>query len=51
MSASAFLSGDGVLIDTGFAAARRDFTRLLESNHVRGVIVTHQRQDHAGTWR
>ena len=48
MSASAFLSGDGVLIDTGFAAAHGDFTRLLDSNHVRGVIVTHHHEDHAG---
>lgn len=47
-SASAFLSGDGVLIDTGFAAAHSDFTRLLDSNHVRGVIVTHHHEDHAG---
>lgn len=47
-ASSAFVTRDGVLIDTGFSAARREFARLLDSTHVRGVIVTHHHEDHAG---
>ncbi|MES3035687.1 MAG: MBL fold metallo-hydrolase [Gemmatimonadota bacterium] len=47
-SSSAFVTADGVLVDTGFGAARRDFARLLDSTHVRGVILTHHHEDHAG---
>ncbi len=47
-SSSAFLRADGVLIDTGFGGVRRDFSRLLDSTDLRGVIVTHHHEDHAG---
>ncbi len=47
-SASTFLTADGVLIDTGPPAARRDFARLLQAAPVRGVAVTHHHEDHAG---
>src|SRR5687768_15817331 len=36
------------LIDTGFPGAKRDVARLLEERRPRGVIVTHQHEDHAG---
>jgi glyoxylase-like metal-dependent hydrolase (beta-lactamase superfamily II) len=38
----------GQLIDTGFPGARRTVARLLEERRPRGVIVTHQHEDHAG---
>jgi ribonuclease/clavin/mitogillin len=38
----------GVLVDTGFPRAARDFARFLDTNTVRGVIVTHWHEDHAG---
>lgn len=44
---SAFLH-DGVLIDTGLPRARRSLTRWLDAHPVRGVIVTHWHEDHAG---
>lgn len=44
---SAFLL-DGVLIDTGFPAARLDLARVLDELHPRGAIVTHHHEDHAG---
>lgn len=47
-SASAFLTTDGVLIDTGPPATRGDFVRRLDASAVRGVIVTHHHEDHAG---
>lgn len=45
---STFLRSDGVLIDTGPPAARRDFARLLAASGVDGVAVTHHHEDHAG---
>ena len=36
------------LIDTGFPGARRTVARLLDERRPRGVIVTHQHEDHAG---
>ncbi len=47
-TASAFLTGDGVLIDTGISATRREFGALLDSAVVRGVMLTHHHEDHAG---
>ena len=47
-SASAFLTADGVLIDTGIPATRREFEALLGSTPVRGVMLTHHHEDHAG---
>jgi endoribonuclease LACTB2 len=36
------------LIDTGFPGARRAVARLLDERRPRGVVVTHQHEDHAG---
>jgi glyoxylase-like metal-dependent hydrolase (beta-lactamase superfamily II) len=47
-TASAFLTADGVLIDTGIPAAGAEFDRLLDTATVRGVIVSHHHEDHAG---
>ena len=47
-TASAFLTSDGILIDTGIAACAREFAALLDVTPVRGVIVTHHHEDHAG---
>jgi endoribonuclease LACTB2 len=44
---SAYLVRD-VLVDTGFPHAAADFSRFLDANMVRGVIVTHWHEDHAG---
>ena len=38
----------GVLIDTGFPAVAADVHRVAESRRVRGAMVTHQHEDHAG---
>lgn len=38
----------GVLVDTGFAAVERDVTTLARASKLRGAIVTHQHEDHAG---
>lgn len=38
----------GQLIDTGFPGARRTVARLLDERRPRGIIVTHQHEDHAG---
>ena len=38
----------GQLIDTGFPGARQKVARLLDERRPRGVIVTHQHEDHAG---
>jgi glyoxylase-like metal-dependent hydrolase (beta-lactamase superfamily II) len=40
----------GVLIDTGFAHVSHEFARFLDENlqTIRGVIVTHWHEDHAG---
>ena len=42
-----FLARDQ-MIDTGFPGARDAVTRLLDERRPRGVIVTHQHEDHAG---
>ncbi len=44
---SAYLTRD-VLVDTGFPHVAADFSRFLDTNTVRGVIVTHWHEDHAG---
>lgn len=44
---SAYLTRD-VLVDTGFPHVAADFSRFLDGNTVRGVIVTHWHEDHAG---
>jgi hypothetical protein len=36
------------LIDTGFPGARDTMARVIEERRPRGVIVTHQHEDHAG---
>ena len=38
----------GVLVDTGFPRARREFMRAVRSLAPRGVVVTHWHEDHAG---
>lgn len=47
-SASAFLTDDGVLIDTGIPACGAELTALLATTVVQGAIVTHHHEDHAG---
>ena len=42
-----FLARDQ-LIDTGFPGARTAVARLLDERRPRGVVVTHQHEDHAG---
>jgi glyoxylase-like metal-dependent hydrolase (beta-lactamase superfamily II) len=37
-----------VLIDTGFPAVAHEVTALARSHRVRGALVTHQHEDHAG---
>ena len=46
-SVSAYLVR-GVLVDCGFPALRSEVTRLLDAERLRGVIVTHRHEDHAG---
>ena len=38
----------GVLVDTGFPRAAAAFAQFLAANRVRGVMVTHWHEDHAG---
>lgn len=38
----------GVLIDTGFPASWGALARYLETTRIRGVLVTHYHEDHAG---
>lgn len=47
-TASAFLTADGVLVDCGLPTAARDLVALLDRNPVRGVMLTHHHEDHAG---
>jgi glyoxylase-like metal-dependent hydrolase (beta-lactamase superfamily II) len=44
---SAYLTR-GVLVDTGFPHVAHDFARFLDATTIRGVIVTHWHEDHAG---
>ena len=46
-SVCVFLARDQ-LIDTGFPGARRTLARLLDERRPRGIVVTHQHEDHAG---
>lgn len=45
---SAFLTDDGVLIDTGIPACGAALEALLDTTAVRGAIITHHHEDHAG---
>lgn len=47
-TASAFLTADGILVDTGIPVARAAFERLLDANQVASVMITHHHEDHAG---
>jgi glyoxylase-like metal-dependent hydrolase (beta-lactamase superfamily II) len=47
MRASAYVV-DGVLVDCGFPAVGRDLARWLDAHPVRGAILTHHHEDHAG---
>lgn len=47
-TASAFLTADGILVDTGIPVARGEFERLLDANRMAGVMLTHHHEDHAG---
>jgi len=38
----------GVLIDTGFPAVEHDVVTLARQRAIRGALVTHQHEDHAG---
>ena len=46
-SVSAYLVR-GVLVDTGFPALARELERFLAERRPRGVLVTHEHEDHAG---
>jgi glyoxylase-like metal-dependent hydrolase (beta-lactamase superfamily II) len=46
-SVSAYLVR-GVLVDCGFPALHTEFARLLNDERLRGVIITHRHEDHAG---
>lgn len=41
----------GVLVDTGFPGVAREIGRLLDRLRPRGVVLTHQHEDHAGNLR
>ena len=47
-TSSAFLTDDGLLVDTGIPACGAAFERLLDATDVRGVVITHHHEDHAG---
>ncbi len=47
-SVAAYLTDDGVLVDTAFPGARLDVVRALHGRTPRGVILTHHHEDHAG---
>ncbi len=47
-TASAFLTADGLLVDTGIPACGAAFERLIDATDVRGVLITHHHEDHAG---
>lgn len=45
---SAYLTDDGVLVDSAFPGARRDLVRALAGRLPRGAVITHHHEDHAG---
>jgi glyoxylase-like metal-dependent hydrolase (beta-lactamase superfamily II) len=45
---SAFVTGDGTLVDSAFPGARRDVVRTLGGRLPRGAVITHHHEDHAG---
>jgi endoribonuclease LACTB2 len=47
-TASAFLTADGVLIDSGIPAVSDEFAALVGRTKVRGAMITHHHEDHAG---
>jgi glyoxylase-like metal-dependent hydrolase (beta-lactamase superfamily II) len=47
-TASAYLTEDGVLMDSGIPGAAVEFRDTLVSADVRGAMLTHHHEDHAG---
>ncbi len=47
LDVSAYVVG-GLMIDTGFHRARRALARAVRELQIRGVVVTHWHEDHAG---
>ena len=47
MDVSAYLV-DGILVDSGFPRARRMLARFLDERSIRGAMLTHYHEDHAG---
>lgn len=47
-SVSAFLPEHGLLVDTGAPSSGAEFVALLDRSPVRGVMLTHHHEDHAG---
>jgi glyoxylase-like metal-dependent hydrolase (beta-lactamase superfamily II) len=47
-TASAFLTDDGVLVDSGIPAAERHIMAQVRGAMVHGVVITHHHEDHAG---
>jgi glyoxylase-like metal-dependent hydrolase (beta-lactamase superfamily II) len=47
-TASTFLTATGILIDAGMPSAAREFAALVERHDVRGAMLTHHHEDHAG---
>jgi glyoxylase-like metal-dependent hydrolase (beta-lactamase superfamily II) len=47
-TASAYLTDDGVLMDSGIPGASAEFGALLGSTEVAGAMITHHHEDHAG---
>jgi glyoxylase-like metal-dependent hydrolase (beta-lactamase superfamily II) len=47
MDVSAYLV-DGILVDSGFPRARDALARFLDERRVRGAMLTHYHEDHAG---
>jgi glyoxylase-like metal-dependent hydrolase (beta-lactamase superfamily II) len=47
MDVSAYLI-DGILVDSGFPRARGALARYLDERQVRGAMLTHYHEDHAG---